>query len=507
MRQRRRAADHRPSSAAPGHCARRGHPGSRAGSGRATGSRSRCTRSDPRASARAPRCDRRSSPSRSSTASPSRLASGLGSPGASRAPPPPRRASARSAGRTGCTRRRCTRAVHLRPRACDGDRRRRRRSRSPQRARGCGRRSHRPPGEQREPARPEPAAEARLLSDRRAAARLRGERGRAACARAARSVAHAAGRGDLERDLRRRRRAVRGLGRLRLLEGRSRAALRDPRRRAPRPARLHGRPRRHAHADAPGGVPGRGHLRPATTRGERAWTARPDRELAAERPLPGARGGSLVSATAALPALEPCEQATALLVARRSDGSLTNTSFDRLGEHLRPGDLLVVNNSATLAAAIPARLGDEPVELRLSTPLEDGRWLVELRTADLRLLAPPPLPARVELPGGGVAELVARYLASRRLSVADLRLPEPLDRYLTSRGRPIRYPHSAGERPIADYQTVFALEPGSAEMPSAARPFTADLVAELVARGILLAPITLHAGVSSLEAGEEPYPA
>ena len=213
-----------------------------------------------------------------------------------------------------------------------------------------------------------------------------------------------------------------------------------------------------------------------------------------------------MSATAALPALEPCEQATALLVARRADGSLTNTSFDRLGEHLRPGDLLVVNNSATLAAAIPARLGDEPVELRLSTPLEDGRWLVELRTADLRPLAPPPLPARVELPGGGVAELVARYLASRRLSVGELRLPQPLDQYLPRHGRPIRYPHSGGERPIGDYQTVFALEPGSAEMPSAARPFTADLVAELVARGILLAPITLHAGVSSLEAGEEPYP-
>jgi S-adenosylmethionine:tRNA ribosyltransferase-isomerase len=43
-------------------------------------------------------------------------------------------------------------------------------------------------------------------------------------------------------------------------------------------------------------------------------------------------------------------------------------------------------------------------------------------------------------------------------------------------------------------------------MPSAARPFTHELVAELVGRGVLIAPLTLHTGVSSLEAGEEPYP-
>jgi S-adenosylmethionine:tRNA ribosyltransferase-isomerase len=213
-----------------------------------------------------------------------------------------------------------------------------------------------------------------------------------------------------------------------------------------------------------------------------------------------------VSAAAALPALAPAECETALLVAHRSDGSLTHTSFDRLGDHLGAGDLLVVNNSATVPAALPARLAGEPVELRLSTPAADGRWLVELRTADLRPLAPPPLPALLELPGGAHAELLAPYLHSRRLSIAALQLGVPVLDYLARHGRPIRYPHSGGARPIEDYQTVFALEPGSAEMPSAARPFTAELVAELVSRGVLFAPITLHAGVSSLELGEDPYP-
>ena len=54
------------------------------------------------------------------------------------------------------------------------------------------------------------------------------------------------------------------------------------------------------------------------------------------------------------------------------------------------------------------------------------------------------------------------------------------------------------------YQTVFGIEPGSAEMPSAGRPFTPELVTRLVAQRRRVAPIVLHTGVSSLEAGESP---
>jgi S-adenosylmethionine:tRNA ribosyltransferase-isomerase len=215
---------------------------------------------------------------------------------------------------------------------------------------------------------------------------------------------------------------------------------------------------------------------------------------------------TLLPALAANEESAPCP--AALLVARRSDGALVHGCFNDLGDHLRPGDLLVVNNSATLAAALPARLGGELVELRLSTPAggDGSKWVVELRTEDLEPYPSPPPGARVELPGGGFARLLGPYRSSRRLAVAELHLPDPLGRYLERYGRPIRYAHDSRLRPIADYQTVFALEPGSAEMPSAARPFTAALVAELVARGVLVAPLTLHAGVSSLEAGEEPYP-
>jgi S-adenosylmethionine:tRNA ribosyltransferase-isomerase len=112
----------------------------------------------------------------------------------------------------------------------------------------------------------------------------------------------------------------------------------------------------------------------------------------------------------------------------------------------------------------------------------------------------------MELPAGATAEFLAPYLGSSRLAVARLSLDAPVERYLARHGHPIRYRHSPDDLPIDAYQTVFARDPGSAEMPSAARPFSAELVAHLAAGGVHFAPITLHCGVSSLEAGESPYP-
>jgi S-adenosylmethionine:tRNA ribosyltransferase-isomerase len=208
-----------------------------------------------------------------------------------------------------------------------------------------------------------------------------------------------------------------------------------------------------------------------------------------------------------LPALRGDDPAdVALLVASRSDNTLTHACFTELGRFLRPGDLLVVNTSATLPAALPARLDGDEIELHLSTPALGRDWVVELRTADRRPLRGPRMGARVELPAGATAELLAPYLGSGRLSVARLSLGEPVEDYLRHHGHPIRYEHTPADLPIDAYQTIFARDPGSAEMPSAARPFTPELVTELVARGIVFAPVTLHCGVSSLEAGERPYP-
>jgi S-adenosylmethionine:tRNA ribosyltransferase-isomerase len=196
----------------------------------------------------------------------------------------------------------------------------------------------------------------------------------------------------------------------------------------------------------------------------------------------------------------------AMLVSDRRDGSLAHRSFRDLPRVLEAGDLLVVNTSATLPAALPGTLDGRAVELRLSTRMRESTWIVELRNADRTPLHLPPLPARVDLPGNAHAELGMPFGVSDRLALARLRLDESLERYLDRHGHPIRYGYVEHELPLHEYQTVFALHPGSAEMPSAARPFTSSLVTELVARGILVAPVTLHTGVSSPEAGEPPYP-
>ncbi len=197
----------------------------------------------------------------------------------------------------------------------------------------------------------------------------------------------------------------------------------------------------------------------------------------------------------------------ALLVATRQDLELVHARFRELPRFLSAGDLLVVNVSATLAAALDARLGGQPLQLWLSTPTTpDGSWLVELRTSDRRPFPRPPLGARLDLPGGVQAELVARFAGSDRLAVARFELDEPLEDYLRRYGQPVRYGYVPEQWPLAAYQTVFAREPGSAEMPSAGRPFTAELVTKLVAGGILVAPVILHTGVSSPERGERTYP-
>jgi S-adenosylmethionine:tRNA ribosyltransferase-isomerase len=195
-----------------------------------------------------------------------------------------------------------------------------------------------------------------------------------------------------------------------------------------------------------------------------------------------------------------------LLVAMRNGLELAHARFRELPRFVSTGDLLVVNTSATLPAALEARLGGRPVQLWLSTPNADGTWLVELRTGDRRAFARPPLPARLELTGGGQAELLAPFASSNRLSVARFETEEAPEDHLRRYGQPIRYDYVPEAWPLAAYQTVFAREPGSAEMPSAGRPFTEQLVTELVTRGVLVAPVTLHTGVSSLEQGERPFP-
>jgi S-adenosylmethionine:tRNA ribosyltransferase-isomerase len=195
-------------------------------------------------------------------------------------------------------------------------------------------------------------------------------------------------------------------------------------------------------------------------------------------------------------------------------GDPIDAHFADLGTFLDAGDLIVVNTSATIPAALDARLPDgRPVVVHVSGALPGAVSLVEVREADdhstrpLRL-APQEFdaPFELELPAGGRVRLLTPFADSTRLWLAKLVVTCPVPDYLAAFGRPIRYRHVPRDWPLSSYQTIFATEPGSAEMPSASRPFSHQLVTELVARGIRISPLLLHTGVSSLEGGEAPYP-
>jgi S-adenosylmethionine:tRNA ribosyltransferase-isomerase len=192
-----------------------------------------------------------------------------------------------------------------------------------------------------------------------------------------------------------------------------------------------------------------------------------------------------------------------LLVA---DGCETrHARFCEIEQFLARGDLLVVNTSLTLAAAVDGRRRDgRAVVAHLSTSLDDGSWLVELRPA---VDATGPLTdivvgEQVALSGGGL--LVALEPVGTRLWRSRIDADGDVVDYLWAHGRPIGYSYLRGTWPLSAYQTVFASDPGSAEMPSAGRPFSTRLVTRLVTQGVVIAPITLHCGVSSLGVGELP---
>jgi S-adenosylmethionine:tRNA ribosyltransferase-isomerase len=199
------------------------------------------------------------------------------------------------------------------------------------------------------------------------------------------------------------------------------------------------------------------------------------------------------------------------LVSSPRDGQ-QHTSFSELPRFLSPGDIVVINTSSTVPAAVPVAGGGGGHLLHLSTPMPGGLWLVELRSPSASgfgtVPAEPPVtsPQTLTLVGGASARLVAPYGGGHRLWFAELVVEGSVLSYLARWGQPIRYAYAGGAWPLSAYQNVYANEPGSAEMPSAGRPFTTDVLTRLVAGGVRIAPLVLHTGVSSLEFGELPYP-
>jgi S-adenosylmethionine:tRNA ribosyltransferase-isomerase len=189
-----------------------------------------------------------------------------------------------------------------------------------------------------------------------------------------------------------------------------------------------------------------------------------------------------------------------LLVTDLAKRTQYDAAFRDLPWFLRRGDLLVVNDSATLPAALVAwRAGGMSFPLHLSTHVGGELWIAEPR-------APVGEGERVALADGGGATFLAPVDSTHlRLWYTTLSTAQPVHEFLARHGTPIRYRYVPEALPLGDYQTIFARAPGSAEMPSAGRPFSLRALGDVRHAGVAVASITLHTGVSSQERHEPPF--
>lgn len=201
------------------------------------------------------------------------------------------------------------------------------------------------------------------------------------------------------------------------------------------------------------------------------------------------------------------------LLVTTADGQTDHTIFKHLDRYLQRGDVLVVNTSATIAAALPIELPHgRKGRVHFSTKLNAREWLVEIReirgNKTVRWKGGQ-VGMRFRLPASADLGLKQRYYKNDQwldLWVAEFYANQKPEDYLAAHAWPIQYEKLDRAYPLSYYQTFFSYHPGSAEMPSAGRGFTAELVERLVKKGVVLAPVVLHTGISSLEANEKPYP-
>ena len=207
-----------------------------------------------------------------------------------------------------------------------------------------------------------------------------------------------------------------------------------------------------------------------------------------------------------------------LMISNYSSDQIRHARFYDLPDFLNRGDLIVINPSRTRNSALMGNRADGSLlELHLSTHLEDDLWTVEVRSLNVmgksKHLDDAQAGETLSLPDAASATLLGPYISdcndnstpSETVWQATLNLPIPLEDYLAQHGFPIRYNYVKERWPLPYYQTLYATETGSAEMPSAGRPFTPELMGRLKSEGIEIAPLILHTGISNLESHEPPY--
>jgi len=190
-----------------------------------------------------------------------------------------------------------------------------------------------------------------------------------------------------------------------------------------------------------------------------------------------------------------------LMAIDRCTHNVVHSQFDQLANFLRAGDLLVFNSSRTLPAALAGRIEptSQTIEVRLAERLPDKSWLaLLLRKSEAPLGDEPYAGMNIDFGEGLSCRLLERdqripRLWKLRFSESGTRLLDLIYRL----GQPIRYDYLSVPWQLDYYQNVYATEPGSAEMPSAGRPFTWRLLFALRRAGVGAAYLTLHPGLSS----------
>ncbi|MEO1259356.1 MAG: S-adenosylmethionine:tRNA ribosyltransferase-isomerase [Bacteroidota bacterium] len=205
-----------------------------------------------------------------------------------------------------------------------------------------------------------------------------------------------------------------------------------------------------------------------------------------------------------------------LMVSDKNKGKINHDYFKNIGAYLKEGDVLVVNTSGTLPAALDIFLPNKKAgRMHLSTQLDKNKWVVEIRVVKgnkTQRFNKIKIGQEFNLPDGGKVKIIRPFYKNNFLEnhlylwEAEFDLKQNIKGFLMKYGKPIRYDQINSNYPLSFYQTIFSDEMGSAEMPSAGRAFTTEVVMDLMIKGVQFAPVVLHTGVSSLERDEKPYP-
>lgn len=184
----------------------------------------------------------------------------------------------------------------------------------------------------------------------------------------------------------------------------------------------------------------------------------------------------------------------------RKSGKVIHDSFNHLADYVKPGDMIVLNNSRTIPAALRATIHSQEIEVRLARCLSETSWeaLVLLDNVEIGDC----LRFSDELSAVVIDRKRDSPLLVLRFSISGLSLFQ----HVYSLGEPIRYEYIEESWDLHYYQNVYGTVPGSVELASAGRAFSWEMLLDLQKRGIQLSYLQLHTGLSYLNDNDQLSP-